>query len=277
MSKWRPTDKNCLYAIGDIHGKYKQLKLILNRVLPLRKSDGGKDMLIFLGDYIDRDMDSHKVIDTLINLKEKYPTQIIFIKGNHEVMMQNGIINSLNSSKYMLWMENGGQETLAGYIKRANIKPDEDFDSFPDRYIKNPYLLPRSRIADFIPKEHIKFIDETQLYYETDEYIFTHAGWDPGAQAHEQDSEGLLWGNPLISTVAKYKSKNIPLPWDKTIVVGHYWKGPFIYDKYMMIDMSGTKELMIVELHSKEAFIAKPNKARLVSYSTDGCFPFKKY
>ena len=276
MSKWRPSEKNCLYVIGDIHGKYKQLKLILNRILPLRKSDGGKDMLVFLGDYVDRDFDSHKVIDTLIELKKKYPTQVVFIKGNHEVMMIEGIPISLNSSKYMLWMENGGQETLAGYIKRVNIKPDEDFDPFPDRYLKNPYLLARNRIADFIPKEHIQFLNETQMCYETDEYIFAHAGWDPGAKAHEQDNEGLLWGNPLLGTVLKYKSRGIELPWEKTIVIGHYWKGPVIYDKFMMIDVSKDKELMIVELNSREAFIAKPNKSRLVSYSTDGCFPFKK-
>ena len=79
MSKWRPSEQNCIYVIPDVHGAIDPLNKICDRILPLRKSDGGKDKLIFLGDYIDRHVDSHKVIDFCIELEKKYPHQVIFL------------------------------------------------------------------------------------------------------------------------------------------------------------------------------------------------------
>ena len=75
MSKWRPSSEN-IYVIGDIHGKYSALKLILNRILPIRK----QDLLIFLGDYVDRGPDSYNVINELIKLKNKYDNVICLLE-----------------------------------------------------------------------------------------------------------------------------------------------------------------------------------------------------
>ena len=91
MSKWRPSNLNCLYVIPDIHGAYSLLEKILKRILPLRKSDGGQDKIIFLGDYIDRHVDSHKVLDRIIELKEKYGDSVICLCGNHELMFLEGL------------------------------------------------------------------------------------------------------------------------------------------------------------------------------------------
>ena len=59
MSKWRPS-KECIYVIPDVHGMYNELELILSRILPLRKTDGVKDKIVFLGDYVDRRVDSDR-------------------------------------------------------------------------------------------------------------------------------------------------------------------------------------------------------------------------
>ena len=69
MSKWRPATTECLYTIADIHGEADLLNKILKRILPLRKSDGIHDKIVFLGDYVDRHKDGHKVLDALIKLK----------------------------------------------------------------------------------------------------------------------------------------------------------------------------------------------------------------
>src|SRR5690349_19239000 len=87
MGKKRPMKKNCLYVIPDIHGAYNLLNLILKKILPLRKSDGIEDHIFFLGDYIDRSVESHLTIDKLIEIKKKFPNQIHFVMGNHELMM----------------------------------------------------------------------------------------------------------------------------------------------------------------------------------------------
>ena len=47
MSKWRPSPLNCIYVIPDLRGAFPLLNKICDRILPLRKSDGGHDRLVF--------------------------------------------------------------------------------------------------------------------------------------------------------------------------------------------------------------------------------------
>jgi len=54
-----------IFAIGDIHGCYDQL-LVLMKKIPI---DFNKDTLVFMGDYIDRGSQSVEVVDYLIKLK----------------------------------------------------------------------------------------------------------------------------------------------------------------------------------------------------------------
>ena len=56
-----------VYAIGDIHGCYKQLVRLIELV-PKSK----KDTFVFLGDYVDKGKKSKDVIDYLIDLSKKY-------------------------------------------------------------------------------------------------------------------------------------------------------------------------------------------------------------
>lgn len=264
MSKWRPTDKNCIYVIPDVHGALDCLKLICDRILPLRKSDGGKDILVFLGDYIDRHTDSHKVVDFLIALEKKYGSQVVFLMGNHELML----LQSLNvqpdrnmslqtmTHTFKMWMANGGYDTIAGYMKRAG--QNEGWGS-----------LPRSRVSDFVPKEHIEFFQSLKKYHEIDDYIFVHGGLDPTEPASGQEMELLAWDRGLLKFVQNAIERGEELPWDKTVVCGHSMlanKLPVIKPNYMMLDCGSPKQLLIVELRSKEAFFAYPDKDRLVKF-----------
>ena len=130
MSKWRPS-KNCLYVIPDIHGAISKLKLICNRILPLRQNINNKDTLLFLGDYIDRQLDSYRVLDFLIDLKSQYPDQTVFLKGNHEQMLliaANKVLGRSYSLQdrqhaYKLWIENGGYQTvIAGRNEQTALR-----------------------------------------------------------------------------------------------------------------------------------------------------------
>lgn len=251
MSKWRPVELNCIYVIPDIHGMYNQLRLILSRILPLRKSDGGRDQIIFLGDYIDRHTNSHKVIDLLIDLKQKYGDQIKFLRGNHEMLLLEGIKHSVVSKDYLNWMNNGGDLTLKGYLDRAGIKLD------------NPFVFPRERISSIIPEEHIDFYKTCLLFYETDDYIFVHGGCDPFIPMKSQEPNLLTWDRSLY----KFCTRNAILPWSKTIVTGHNTNDygvPYIRDKFMMLDISQTRSLLVYEMRSGTGYIASEGNKRLV-------------
>jgi len=131
-------------------------------------ADPQKDILIFIGDYIDRGNSSREVIDYVLRLKSEYK-KVVCLLGNHEHML----MHYLEGVDEDMYLENGGITTLCSYgISRA----DE----------------PGKRKAK-IPREHQQFFESLLPYYETEDYIFVHAGLKPGLLLHEQAMHELLW------------------------------------------------------------------------------------
>ncbi|MEJ2700472.1 MAG: metallophosphoesterase family protein, partial [Desulfuromonadales bacterium] len=128
-----------LLAVGDIHGCLDHLERLMARVQP-----GPEDQVIFLGDYTDRGPDGKGVLDYLIDFGRRFPRSI-FLKGNHEEMF----LNFLNGRDQMLFIFNGGGTTLESYQAEKGIR---------------------------IPKAHIEFLEDLRLFYETENFIFVHAG-----------------------------------------------------------------------------------------------------
>lgn len=257
LSTWRPLKTSCLYVIPDIHGMYYELKLILSRILPLRRTGGCQDMLIFLGDYIDRGIYGPEVIDLVIDIKKKQPEQIICLKGNHELMLYDNITKKTDVDYYKMWMENGGEETLGRYLNRIGSD------------VQNPYLYDRRRIRDIVPSEHIDFIESLIPYYETDEYIFVHGGCDPNVPLKDQNPSTLCWDRSVFRIVQS-RLMNVKCPWNKVVVTGHNSRKDgsiFVHDKFMMLDGSSAEKLYVWELNSRTGFSARKNKKRLVSES----------
>ncbi len=150
-----------LFAIGDIHGSFDQLQDLMQKI-PI---DFATDTLIFIGDYIDRGPGSVEVVDYLLDLKKRVP-EIIFLKGNHEDMLEK----YLDGTDRFTYLLNGGQNTLDSYLSQT------------DRTGGYP-----------IPTEHLEFFRSLRLYYETEAYIFVHAGLRPKVPLASQESEDLLW------------------------------------------------------------------------------------
>ena len=254
MSKWRP-QKDCLFVIPDIHGNYKELKLILNRILPLRK----QDKIVFLGDYIDRGPDSNKVIELLYQLKLKYTSQIITLMGNHEWMLLGGLdFMTVNYEKlglshpFNVWINNGGQNTIRSYMKVCGRFNESDILS-----------MTRNRIAEIFPQTHIDFLLSMPRYHIQDRYTFVHASCDPNVDIKLQNEDWLIWDDSLYDTVQNIVYSGKELPWDKTIITGHHHDGPFWHKNFIMLDCSSKKKLLCLELNSMEVFAAGLGKCRL--------------
>jgi serine/threonine protein phosphatase 1 len=170
-----------IFAIGDIHGCYDRLKTLMGKI-PI---DCSRDTLVFIGDYIDRGPHSVEVVDYLIHLKKRVP-EVIFLKGNHEDMLDK-FLTGADRFTYLL---NGGQQTLDSYL----TKPVQS-EFFP------------------IPPDHMEFFKSLRLFYETEEFIFVHAGLRPRVPLKSQNTEDLLWiRNKFVST--KYD-------FGKRVIFGH--------------------------------------------------------
>jgi serine/threonine protein phosphatase 1 len=150
-----------IFAVGDIHGSFDRLQDMMQKV-PI---DFANDTLVFIGDYIDRGPGSVEVVDYLIKLNKQVPG-IIFLKGNHEDMLEK----YLDGTDRFTYLLNGGQNTLDSYLSKTNRT-----DDFP------------------IPADHMEFFKSLRLYYETESYIFVHAGLRPKINLASQKTEDLLW------------------------------------------------------------------------------------
>lgn len=165
-----------LLAIGDIHGCRDQLIALLAKVKPQ-----ASDRLIFLGDYIDRGPHSKEVIDLVLALRQRCP-HCVFLKGNHEAMFLDYLVRG----ETLTFLRNGGDATLASYAAAG---------------------------CEGIPQAHRDFLNDLQLHYETDHFIFVHAGMRPGIPLEGQREQDLLWIRE------EFLSSNYD--WGKTVVFGH--------------------------------------------------------
>lgn len=268
MSKWRPSQKNCIYVIPDIHGAKDLLDKILKRILPLRKSEGAKDRIVFLGDYIDRHEDSHLVIDTLISLKEKYPEQVNFLRGNHEhiFLVGSGLDKNYSdqSNNLAMWLANGGPKTLRGYYNRASLEGQLSF-------------LPED-IVKLIPQSHIDFFKSCEDYFKIDQFTFVHGGFNPFVEIENHTPEFLYWDGPrrnLLNFVKDQLSNNKDLDWEGVVICGHSGPNPIFHPKYRMLDVGSPSRLLVYEVRSNQGLLAEPDKKRLVKFNCNNTV-FKK-
>ena len=98
-----------VFAIGDVHGCAMELEALLSH---LAKHEGltSSDLVVFLGDYIDRGPDSKMVIDVLLEFHKTH-ANTRFLKGNHEDMMLQ-CLETDDRDIWHTWLSNGGEDTL---------------------------------------------------------------------------------------------------------------------------------------------------------------------
>jgi serine/threonine protein phosphatase 1 len=163
-----------LLAVGDIHGCLEKLGVLMAKVKP-----NEHDTIVFLGDYINRGSESKGVIDFLLDFKISVPS--VFLLGNHEKMLLDYIATQNPS-----FLINGGDKTLESY----NCQDIRD-----------------------MPVSHLAFYKELLPYYETNDYIFVHAGLKPGLPLKDQHIDDLVWIRDEF-LYSKYD-------WGKVVVYGH--------------------------------------------------------
>lgn len=120
--------KNRTLVIGDIHGAYKALRQVMERV-----DVRGNDTLIFLGDYVDGWSQSKEVIDYLISLNERY--KCIFIRGNHDTWCEEWLQKDVADKT---WLFHGGESTVksfSGISEEEKIKHLEFFNRMVNYYV----------------------------------------------------------------------------------------------------------------------------------------------
>ncbi|MCS6885793.1 MAG: metallophosphoesterase family protein [Acidobacteriota bacterium] len=170
------------FAVGDVHGQFRALKRLLAK-LPI---DYDKDLLVFVGDLVDRGPQSDRVLDYVRNLQ-----RAIVLQGNHEQMMLKAYENEL---AFDVWISMGGNTTYRNYC--GNNLPD--------------WKLYRR----LVPKDVLAYLASLPWIYRNEHALFVHAGarrTATGAWSVE-DRYTALWYRDL-DFWREYDAENI--------VVGH--------------------------------------------------------
>ena len=100
-----------ILAIGDIHGQWDRFMSLYAQI----DFHPERDLLVFLGDYIDRGRKSLYVLDWMYEHRNE--KNIIMLRGNHEQMM----INYYESNGTRdIWLWNGGDVTRRALMKQSD-------------------------------------------------------------------------------------------------------------------------------------------------------------
>lgn len=159
------------YLIGDIHGHYDKLMALLKAV----NFDYDNDLLIQLGDIVDRGPKSFECVHELLKIKN-----LIAIRGNHDETFMESTITGVNPL-----YNQGGRETLLSYTRETDCGND------PTR----------------IPIEHQLFFRHQKNYYvDKDNNLFIHGGFNRHKLLKdEKDQAVFYWDRDLFLSALSWE------------------------------------------------------------------------
>ena len=127
ISAWKPAPfalkGETVFAIGDVHGCAAELRVLLDTIAELARTESGQRRLIYLGDMINRGPDSVGVLGLWAEKSEtRGVDRIDRVMGNHEIMMMLAVIGGPHAHKAeAMWLSKrmGGQKLLDQMAARA--------------------------------------------------------------------------------------------------------------------------------------------------------------
>lgn len=214
-----------IYVISDIHGCFYTLKKLINKI---RKKDESPQF-VFVGDYVDRGLNSKQCIELLIQLQSE---GAICLRGNHDDVVDwllNGEsvtdMNEMVSGEPTLltvgswWVANGFFTTIQSYVQSGSL----DFDAL-------------KLFVKAIPDDHKKFLRGLKMHWENETHFVCHAFLDPKKSLPRtldylpsSANHDMLWSrfsaNLIESGTYGHQVPagiDCPLPvWDKIGIFGH--------------------------------------------------------
>lgn len=171
------------FVIGDIHSHYDELMELFECV----NFQFDRDILISLGDLVDRGTKPIDVIEKLMRVKN-----FIHILGNHD----EWCYQYLKTNKIPIeWKSQGGKVTLNAY-----------------------------RNAPHLREKHIEFFEKALLFFiDEDSRLFVHGGFNPRIPFNLQkdNKELLIWDRSLLLTAIEYEQTNQIFSEFSEIFIGH--------------------------------------------------------
>jgi len=168
-----------VYAIGDIHGRVDLLRDMHQMIHEDAYAwQAPRNVVVYVGDYIDRGPHSREVIDLLI--EEPLPGfERVHLMGNHEDSLLRFLVDIEIAP---VWLTYGGTATLQSYGVRPPRGGRED-----------ELRRAQDLLARHLPAAHLRFYRGLGISHVEGDYFFVHAGVRPGVPLPEQTDQDLVW------------------------------------------------------------------------------------
>ena len=243
-------------AIGDIHGVRSALDDVLAQV---RSEADDDDVVVFLGDYIDRGPDSRGCIDAILKFRDESAATVSCLRGNHEDWLSH-TEHDYSRHSWLLGMD--GLSTVRSYSANAEAALRSAMGEAGVRLFVDRVSLPYETFFAAMPEKHRSFFATLALYVETADCICTHAGLNPSVlRLADQPDESFIWGH---ATFPDEYSGELP------IVYGHLnnaqldsrgWPQPRVIGNTIGIDTIAHGVLTAIRLPDRRLFQSKRYEA----------------
>ena len=168
-----------VYAVGDVHGCADLLEPMLDAIAEdVARRPVETPIEVFIGDYIDRGLESAQVIDLLARPGPPGSRRVCLL-GNHEAVLMTCMADG---AALRSWRSMGAMETLQSYgIEPKVLRPGANAEEF------------RQAAMERIPLEHWTFLQSLLPFFSVGGLFFCHAGVRPGISLGQQSRRDLLW------------------------------------------------------------------------------------
>ena len=169
-----------VYAIGDIHGRADLLRALRCLIEEdARRAPIARKVVVYLGDYIDRGLESRQVIELLLD-QPLAGFENVHLRGNHEEFMLRFLDDISVGTP---WLANGGLATLLSY--GVGVGESARMEERADHA--------QASLRRALPARHRAFLEAHALSHVEGDYLFVHAGIRPGVALDRQAAQDMLW------------------------------------------------------------------------------------
>lgn len=185
-------------VVSDIHGNLPLLKGVLEKA-----KFSADDILIILGDMVERSESSLETLQYVINLSEKYTVYTIL--GNCDNLVIDFLDGNGDLSEeffHRRWFRMGERSVLVKMAHLAGAKVETPAD-FP---------AARRAILDKFPRE-IAFLRALPHILINDDYLFVHGGVPREDNLEELDAFGVMKNDDFLGREHSFR---------RWVVVGHW-------------------------------------------------------
>ena len=236
-------------AIGDIHGN---LPALLDLLGQLRGHVGEGDVVVFLGDYIDRGAASRECIDAILAFRGESAANVVCLLGNHEDWLLRAQEDHTNHS-WLLGMD--GLDTVVSYSAEAAYALADAVREAGHRMYQKDCVIPYDVFFDTLPASHRAFFAELVLSFQGPDCICTHAGVNPRLPGlADQPRRALIWGDSAFPAEYRGETAVVYGHWNNADLDAEEWPGPRIVGNTIGIDTVSHGVLTAIRMPDRRVF-----------------------